>query len=64
MVDQLQSPQEEADTGTRILLHAKHHASDNGYKFVMVVSEDSDVYVLCIGLATDINSSFLSDKRN
>ena len=41
-----------------------HHASDNEYKFVMVVSEDSDVYVLCIALATDINSSFLSDKRN
>ena len=62
MVNQLQSPQEEADT--RILLHAKHHASDNEYKFVMVVSEDSDVYVLGIALATDINSSFLSDKRN
>ena len=64
MVNQLQSPQEEADRPTRILLHAKHHASDNEYKFVMVVSEDSDVYVLCIALATDINSSFLSDKRN
>ena len=62
MVNQLQSPQEEADT--RILLHSKHHASDNDYKFVMVVSEDSDVYVLCISLATDINSSFLSEKRN
>ena len=52
MVDQLQSPQEEADT--RILLHAKHHASDNEYNFVMIVSEDSDVYVLCIALATSI----------
>ena len=57
MVDELQSSQEETDT--RILLHAKHHASDNGYKYVMVVSEDSDVkYVLCIALATDIKSSF------
>ena len=62
MVDQLQSAQEEADT--RILLHAKHHSSDNEYKFVMVVSEDSDVHVLCIALATDINSYILSDKRN
>ena len=43
MVDQLQSSQEEADT--RILLHAKHHASDNGYKYVLVVSEDNGVYV-------------------
>ena len=60
MVDDLRSSQEEADT--RILLHAKHHASDNGYKYVMVVSEDTDVYELCIAL--DIMSSFLSEKRN
>ena len=53
MVDELQSSQEEADT--RILLHAKHHASDNGYNYVMVVSEDS------VALAKNINSSFLSD---
>ena len=62
MVDELQSSHEEADT--RILLHSKHHASDNGYNYVMVVSEDTDVYILCIALATDINSSFLSEKRN
>ena len=55
VVDELPSSQEEAD---RILMHAKQHASDIGYKYVMVVSEDSDVYVLCIALATDINSSF------
>ena len=62
MVDELQSSQEEADT--RLLLHAKHHASDNGYKYVMVVSEETDVYVLCIALATDVESSFLSEKIN
>ena len=44
MVDELQSSQEEVDT--RILLHAKHHDSDNRYKYVMVVYEDTDVYVL------------------
>ena len=44
MVDELQSSQEEADT--RILLHAEHHASDNRYKYDMVVYEDTDVYVL------------------
>ena len=60
MVDDLRSSQEEADT--RILLHAKHHASDNGYKYIMVVSEDTDVYKLCIALATDIKSSFLSEN--
>ena len=43
MVDELQSSQEEAYT--RILLHA----SDNGYKYVMVVSEDTDVILHCIG---------------
>ena len=26
--------------------------------------EDTDVYVVCIALATDIKSSFLSEKRN
>ena len=62
MVDALRSSQEEADT--RILLHATHHASDNGYKYVMVVSEDTDVYELCIALATVIKSSFLTEKRN
>ena len=62
MVDDLRSSQEEADT--RILLHAKHHAPDNGYKYVMVVSEDNDVYDLCIALATDIKRSILSEKRN
>ena len=38
LVDELESSQEEADT--RILLHAKH-ASQNGYKTVIVVSEET-----------------------
>ena len=54
VVDELQSSQEEADT--RILLQAKH-ASDHGYKSVVVVSEDTDVYVLCITFAKDIYCS-------
>ena len=44
MVDELQSSQEVADT--TILLHAEHCASDNRHKHVMVVYEDTDVYVL------------------
>ena len=44
MVDEFQSSKEEADS--RILLHAKHRACDNRYKYVMVVHEDTDVYVL------------------
>ena len=43
LVNDLKSSQEEADT--RILLHAKH-ASDQGYTSVIVVSEDTDVFVL------------------
>ena len=29
----------------------KNMPSDNGYKYVIVVSEDTDVYVLCIAFA-------------
>ena len=59
LVDELQSSQEEADT--RILLHAKH-ASDQGYKSVVVVSEDTDVYVLCFAFAKDIKCSFYQKR--
>ena len=60
LVDELQSSQEEADT--RILLHAKH-ASDHGYKSVSVVSEDTDVYVLCIAFAKDIKGPFYQKRK-
>ena len=56
LVDELQSSQEEADT--RILLHAKR-ASDHGYKSVVVVSEDTDVYY-CKGH----QGFLLSEKSN
>ena len=59
LVDELQSSQEEADT--RILFHAKH-ASDHGYMYVVVVSEDTDVYVLCIAFAKDIKGSFYQKR--
>ena len=42
LVNDLKSSQEEADT--RILLHAKH-ASDQGYTSIIVVSEDTNVFV-------------------
>ena len=48
LVNDLKSSQEEADT--RILLHAKH-ASDQGYTSVIVVSEDTDEFVLLIAFA-------------
>ena len=55
------SSQEEADT--RILLHAKH-ASDQGYTSVIVVSEDTDVFVLLIAFAKRNTFFPLSEKGN
>ena len=59
LVNDLKSSQEEADT--RILLHAKH-ASNQGYTSVIVVSEDTDVFVLLIAFAKEIPAS-LYQKR-
>ena len=56
LVNDLKSSQEEADT--RILLHA----SDQGYTSVIVVSEDTDVFVLLIAFAKEIPAS-LYQKR-
>jgi hypothetical protein len=44
-IAELRSSQEEADT--RMLLHAVHCA-DSGYEAVVIASEDTDVFVLCI----------------
>ena len=46
VVMELKCSHEEADT--RMLLHATH-ASQNGYKTTVLVSEDTDVMVLCLG---------------
>ena len=59
LVNDLKSSQEEVDT--RILLHAKH-ASDQGYMSIIVVSEDTDVFVLLIAFAKEIPVS-LYQKR-
>lgn len=44
-VEDLNSTQEEADT--RILLHLSH-AARSGYSTLIVVSEDTDVFLLCV----------------
>ena len=54
LVIDLKSSQEEADT--RIHLHAKH-ASDQGYTSVILVSEDTHVFVLLIAFAKEIPAS-------
>lgn len=51
--DDLKSSQEEADT--RLELHA-HHAAREEYKSVVIVSEETDVFVICLAFQTDINS--------
>ena len=51
LVEELQSSQVEADT--RMILHAKH-ASDEGYETIIVVSEDTDLFVLCMSFANHI----------
>jgi len=47
----VRSSQEEADM--RIILHAVH-CSKSGYSSVVVVSEDTDVFVLCIAFADNV----------
>jgi hypothetical protein len=54
VIEALQSSQEEADT--RMLLHAKH-AAQAGCKSVIIASEDTDVLVLCLALASQIPCS-------
>ena len=52
IVDDLSSNQEEADT--RLLLHAKDAAEQ--YPSLVCVTEDTDVFVICLGLSHVINS--------
>ena len=52
-VAELTSTQEEADT--RILLHTSH-AATAGYRSVVIVSEDTDVLVICIAFSSQIAS--------
>ena len=49
--EDLRSTQEEADT--RLLLHALH-AARNGYRSVVISSEDTDVFILCLAFKSFI----------
>ena len=51
-VDELKSRKEEADT--RLFLHAKNAA--DSYPVLICVSEDTDVFIICLTLSGDINS--------
>lgn len=52
VVEERKSSHEEADT--RMLLHA-NHVSQNGYQTTVIVSEDTDVMILCLGYCKKIN---------
>ena len=51
-IEPLRSTQEEADT--RLLLQARH-ASDDGYKSIIINAEDTDVMILCLGFSMQIS---------
>ena len=52
-IDDLQSIQEEADT--RILLHVNHAAET--IPALICITEDTDVFIICLGLGQDVNSN-------
>ena len=52
-IDDLQSTQEEADT--RIVLHVKHAAET--IPALICITEDTDVFIICLGLCQDVNSN-------
>ena len=54
LVEEQETDQEEADT--RLILHASH-AADNNIQSVVMVVEDTDVFVLCLNFDDEINAS-------
>ena len=54
--EDLKLTQEEADT--RLLLHALH-AARNGYRSVVISSEDTDVFILCLAFKSFIPATHL-----
>ena len=60
-VDELASSQEETDT--RLLRHVKHEAG-HGYQIVIVVSEDTDVFILLLAFAKDIPAILYQKRRS
>jgi len=53
-VTELFSSQEEADT--RLILHTAH-AAQEGYEAVVIISEDTDVFLLLLGFSASIGSN-------
>ena len=51
--EDLRSEQEEADT--RLLLHVQHAANEKRYRSIIVLSEDTDVRILCLAISFSID---------
>ena len=56
IVSELEPSQEEADT--RMMLHAKH-AKDHGYCNIIIKTPHTDVFVICLSLISQINTSII-----
>ena len=46
-----------------MIFHVKH-ASEKGFKTVIVVSEDTDVFILCAAFAKKINASIFQKEKD
>jgi len=57
-ITELRSMQEEADT--RMIIHVKHAAAS--YRKVLVISEDSDVFIILLSLHSQIPTRILLRK--
>jgi hypothetical protein len=55
-IDELSTDHEEADT--RMLLHAAHVAA-SGIVYVIIESNDTDVFILCLGLQNKLSSHII-----
>ena len=58
LVEELESSQEEAET--RLFLHSKHTAKL--YPTVVIISDDTDVFIICLGLHKFINCHFIIQR--
>jgi len=59
-IEALKSDQEEADT--RLLLHAKH--ASVSYPALLIIADDTDVFIIALGLCRQINSEMFIRRGN
>ena len=59
VVDEFNTSQGEADT--RMLLHTKHASSNYIYMYMVIVTEDTDLFIICLSVFHQISDIFISD---